>query len=152
MNVLHKSQVEPSQFLLLHGQGQGGHGGGGGGLSLQHCQVADVQGEVGGGAGLREDVLQAGGEVGEGGGVEVPAVGGCEERGGWSGGSLREGGGSHWPGERCDGAGASDQGRAWDSSVGGGLRAVLQLLLRLAGVPVERRGVRVRCGWPGRAR
>jgi len=63
VNVLHQSQVEPSQFLLLHRQGQGGQGGGGGGLSLQHCQVADVQGEVGGGAGLWKDVLQAGGEV-----------------------------------------------------------------------------------------
>ena len=98
MNVLHQSQVEPSQFLLLHGQGQGGHGGGGGGLSLQHCQVADIQGEVGGGAGLWEDVFQTGGEVREGGGVKIPAVGRCEEGGGWSGGCLREGGGSHWPG------------------------------------------------------
>ena len=98
MNVLHQSQVEPSQLLLLYGQGQGGHGGGGGGLSLQHRQVADIQREVGGGAGLWEDVLQAGREVWEGGGVKVPAVGGCEERGRWSGGCLREGGGSHWPG------------------------------------------------------
>ena len=131
MNVLHQPQVEPSQLLLLHGQGQGGQGGCGGGLSLQHCQVADVQGEVSGGAGLWKDVLQAGGEVGEGGGVKVPAVGWCEKRGGWSGCSLREGGWSHWPGQRCDGAGAGDQGRAWHGSVGGRLWAVLQLLLCL---------------------
>ena len=98
VNVLHQSQVEPSQLLLLHGQGQGGQGGGGGGLSLQHCQVADVQGEIGGGAGLWEDVFQTGGEVWQGGGVKIPAVRWCEEGGGWSGGCLREGGGSHWPG------------------------------------------------------
>jgi len=89
VNVLHQTQVEPSQLLLLHGNGQGGQGGGGGCLGLQHGQVPHVQGEVSGRAGLRENVFEAGGEIWERGGVQVPAVRWCEEGGGWPRGCLR---------------------------------------------------------------